>query len=108
MFNFIKNISPVEIGVIALILFIIFGRGLIIGIAKTGTGKTAAFLIPLIEKITKDRNQRVLIVTPTRELALQIGAELREFSRGLGVRWALIIGGAGVWRQKQDLRAMQH
>ena len=36
MFNFIKNISPVEIGVIALILFIIFGRGLIIGIAKTG------------------------------------------------------------------------
>lgn len=80
----------------------------VIGIANTGTGKTAAFLIPLIEKITKDRNQRVLIVTPTRELALQIGAELRDFARGLGIRWAMIIGGAGVWRQKQDIQAGAH
>ncbi len=80
----------------------------VIGIANTGTGKTAAFLIPLIEKISKDRNQKVLIVTPTRELALQIGAELRDFSRGLGVRWAMIIGGAGVWRQRQDLRNGAH
>lgn len=86
---------------------ILAGRDLI-GIANTGTGKTAAFLIPLIEKISKDRNQRVLIVTPTRELALQIGAELREFSRGLGIRWALVIGGAGIWRQKQDIRAGAH
>lgn len=80
----------------------------VIGIANTGTGKTAAFLIPLIEKISRDRNQRVLIITPTRELALQIGEELRVFSRGLGIRWAMIIGGAGVWRQKQDIRAGAH
>lgn len=86
---------------------IIEGRD-VIGIANTGTGKTAAFLIPLIDKISKDRNQRALIITPTRELALQIGAELRDFARGLGIRWAMIIGGAGVWRQKQDIRAGAH
>lgn len=82
---------------------ILSGRDLI-GIANTGTGKTAAFLIPMIEKITRDRNQRVLIVTPTRELALQIGMEMRDFSRGLGIRYAMIIGGAGMWRQRQDIR----
>ena len=86
---------------------ILAGRDLI-GIANTGTGKTAAFLVPLIEKIVQDKNQRALIVTPTRELALQIGAELREFSRGSGIRWAMIIGGAGMWRQKQDIRAGAH
>lgn len=80
----------------------------VIGIANTGTGKTAAFLIPLIEKVSKDKNQRVLIVTPTRELALQIGAELKEFSRGLGVRWAMVIGGASAWRQEQDIRNGAH
>lgn len=86
---------------------ILAGRD-VIGIANTGTGKTAAFLIPMIEKISRDRNQRVLIITPTRELALQIGEELRDFSRGLGIRWAMIIGGAGAWRQKQDIRAGAH
>jgi ATP-dependent RNA helicase RhlE len=53
----------------------------LIGIANTGTGKTAAFLIPLIDKVLKDRNQRVLIVTPTRELAVQIKDEFLDFSR---------------------------
>ena len=79
-----------------------------IGIANTGTGKTAAFLIPLIEKISRDKHQRVLIVTPTRELALQIGAELRDFARGLGIRWAMVIGGASLWRQKQDISSGAH
>src|SRR5258708_2137230 len=53
----------------------------IIGIANTGTGKTAAFLIPLINKVFLNRNERVLIITPTRELAVQIVDELREFSK---------------------------
>ncbi len=82
---------------------ILAGRDLI-GIANTGTGKTAAFLIPLVEKVYRDRNQKVLIVTPTRELALQISEELRTFSRGLGIRWALVTGGSSIWRQKQDIR----
>lgn len=86
---------------------ILAGRDLI-GIANTGTGKTAAFLIPMIEKVSRDKNQRVLIITPTRELALQIGQELRIFSRGLGIRWAMLIGGASIWRQKQDLLSGAH
>ncbi len=76
----------------------------LIGMANTGTGKTAAFLIPLIEKVLKDRNQRVLIVTPTRELASQIRDEFYTFANGLGIFSALCIGGANMWRQKEELR----
>lgn len=83
------------------------GRDLI-GTAQTGTGKTAAFLIPLIEKIIQDKAQRVLIIAPTRELAFQIHKEMREFSRGLGIRSAMLIGGANEWRQKNDMRLDPH
>ena len=76
----------------------------IIGIANTGTGKTAAFLIPLINKVFLNKTQRVLIVTPTRELALQINEELRDFAKGLGVRSVLCIGGMSLWRQKNELK----
>lgn len=76
----------------------------IIGIANTGTGKTAAFLIPLINKVFLNKSQRVLIVTPTRELALQINEELRDFAKGLGVRSVLCIGGMSLWRQKNELK----
>ena len=75
----------------------------IIGIANTGTGKTAAFLIPLIEKVSKDRSQKVLIITPTRELALQIDDELYGFSYGLGVNKALCIGGMNERKQRYEL-----
>lgn len=80
----------------------------IIGTANTGTGKTAAFLIPLIQKVSLDRNQRVLIVAPTRELAVQIHKEMREFSRGQSMRSAMLIGGANEWRQRQDLKNDPH
>ncbi len=86
---------------------ILSGRDLI-GTANTGTGKTAAFLVPLIQKIIQDRAQRVLIVTPTRELAFQIHKELRALSLGLGIRSAMLIGGANQWRQKQDVRQDPH
>ena len=79
----------------------------VIGTAKTGTGKTAAFLIPLIQKVTVDRAQRVLVVAPTRELAFQIHQELREFARGLSMRSALLIGSTGEW-QKEDVRRDPH
>src|SRR3989344_7451541 len=75
----------------------------IIGIANTGTGKTAAFLVPLIDKVSKDRGQRVLIIAPTRELALQIGDQLREFAKGLGIRAVVCIGGVSLGRQRQEL-----
>lgn len=80
----------------------------LIGTAQTGTGKTAAFLIPLLQKITLDRNQRVLVIAPTRELAFQIHRELRDLSRGLSIRSAMLIGGANEWRQRQDVRLDPH
>ena len=80
----------------------------IIGIANTGTGKTAAFLIPLVNKIFKNRSESVLIVAPTRELALQIHGQLLEFARGLSIRSALCIGGTSMNRQRRDLRDNPH
>jgi len=86
---------------------ILEGRDLI-GIANTGTGKTAAFLITLINKCFLDRNQRVLIVVPTRELAVQIGDEFRIFAKGTGLDAVTAIGGANIKRQSQSLRNNPH
>lgn len=79
------------------------GRDLI-GLANTGTGKTAAFLLPLIEKVNKDRNQKVLIIAPTRELALQIENEFHKFSWGMKIFSAVCVGGAPIFRQLDHLR----
>ncbi|MFH1896370.1 MAG: DEAD/DEAH box helicase [bacterium] len=84
------------------ILPILDGKDLV-GIANTGTGKTAAFLLPLITKVSKDRNQKVLIVTPTRELAAQIQDEFKLFSAGLGLLSTLCIGGASLKAQTRQL-----
>ncbi len=75
----------------------------LVGIANTGTGKTAAFLIPLINKVLKDRGQRVLILTPTRELASQIRSDFFGFSKNLNIYSTLCIGGVNIRRQVQDL-----
>jgi len=76
----------------------------IIGIANTGTGKTLAFLIPLIDKVLKNRTEKVFIITPTRELALQINQELQFFVKGMGIHSALCIGGMNIKRQENELR----
>ncbi|MBI4948189.1 DEAD/DEAH box helicase, partial [Candidatus Berkelbacteria bacterium] len=76
----------------------------VIGIADTGTGKTAAFLLPLIHKTINDRSQKTLIIVPTRELAVQIEDELRDFSAGMQIFSALILGGAGYGPQFNALR----
>lgn len=76
----------------------------IIGIANTGTGKTAAFLIPLINKVFKNRREKVLIVAPTRELAEQIHEELVGFAAGMSIYGVLCIGGANINRQRSELR----
>ncbi|MBI2599602.1 DEAD/DEAH box helicase [Candidatus Daviesbacteria bacterium] len=80
----------------------------VIGLASTGTGKTAAFLIPLIHKISLDRNQKALVIVPTRELALQINEEFRNLSRNMSLYSAFIIGGTNMHRQIQDLRRNPH
>lgn len=82
---------------------IIEGRDLI-GIANTGTGKTAAFLIPLINKVLIARQHKILIVAPTRELALQIREELIGFTKNMNIASALCIGGLNIRRQIADLR----
>ena len=57
----------------------------VVGIADTGTGKTAAFLIPLINKILLNPKEQVLIIVPTRELAMQIQDELTSLTRGMRI-----------------------
>ncbi len=76
----------------------------VVGTANTGTGKTAAFLIPLINKVLIDRNERVLIMVPTRELAIQIADELRGFTPGLQIHSATCVGGTGIGPQMSELR----
>ncbi len=97
-------LTPIQTEVIPAVL----GNRDIIGVSNTGTGKTAAFLIPLVQKVSSDRAQRVLVVAPTRELAFQIHNELRDFARGLSIRSALLIGGANEWRQKRDIQDDPH
>ncbi len=86
---------------------IIEGRD-VIGIANTGTGKTAAFLIPLVDKVFRNKWERVLIVAPTHELVLQIEDELRGFARGLGIYSVLCIGGVSMGKQISNLRQKPH
>ncbi len=79
----------------------------VIGIANTGTGKTAAFLLPLVDKVYRNRHERVLIVAPTRELALQIVEEFLNFSNGMNLNAVLCIGGANIVMQEKKLRERQ-
>ncbi len=76
----------------------------VIGIAATGTGKTAAFLFPILERLSGKSGTRALVLAPTRELALQIGEELARFGRGRNVRGAVVIGGVGMGQQAQAFR----
>ncbi len=75
----------------------------LLGIANTGTGKTGAFLIPLVNKVTKSRTEKVLIITPTRELALQILSEFNLIARPLGIQSVLCIGGTNMYQQRRCL-----
>jgi len=82
----------------------------VVGIANTGTGKTAAFLVPLLNKILisgrlpAGRQERVLVMVPTRELALQIADELKGFAKGLGIYGTVCVGGANINPQMSELR----
>ena len=88
--------------------YIIEGKD-VIGIANTGTGKTAAFLLPIIEHQTgTSLRPSVLIIAPTRELAQQIDEEFRAFSQGLDLYSALVVGGVPVDRQIRDLKRRPH
>lgn len=83
---------------------VLAGRDLI-GLANTGTGKTAAFLLPILSRLVVDPNSvRALIMAPTRELANQIDDEFREFSKGLGLYSALCVGGVNISPQIKQIK----
>ncbi len=79
----------------------------IIGIAQTGTGKTLAFGIPMIQRLAQGKGMG-LVLLPTRELALQVQDALQKIGRSIGLRTALLIGGASMGMQRQALRTKPH
>ena len=76
----------------------------VIGCAATGTGKTAAFLIPMVERLCGKPGTRGLVLAPTRELALQIAEQLELFGGNSLVRGAVVIGGLGMYQQVKALK----
>ncbi len=93
--------SPIQDQTIPLILE---GKD-VIGLANTGTGKTAAFALPIIEMLKgTNGGPLVLIMAPTRELAQQIDEQFREFSRGMQIFNAICVGGTNIDRQIRDLK----
>jgi len=92
--------TPIQDKIIPLILE---GKD-VVGVANTGTGKTAAFLIPAINKSLLSRENRTIIIVPTRELALQIEKEFRDFSVGLNLYSVVCIGGTSVGAQFHSLK----
>ena len=104
--NYLKP-TPIQAQAIPLLTE---GRDLL-GIAQTGTGKTAAFALPILHRLSAQRLQRspgrphALILAPTRELALQIDERFRAYGRGLGLRSTVIFGGVG---QGQQVKVLVH
>jgi len=84
---------------------VLSGRDLI-GCAQTGSGKTAAFLLPALQRWHREREERpqLLVLAPTRELTIQIEEQMRLFGRHLKVKCAAVLGGASMNRQIQALR----
>lgn len=88
--------------------FVLASRDLL-GCAQTGTGKTAAFSLPILQLLQENKRKlpgiRTLILTPTRELALQIFESLRNYGRHLPVKTTVVFGGVGIEPQKSALRS---
>src|SRR6266852_2891730 len=84
------------------------GRDLVVQ-SRTGTGKTAAFGIPMVEKVEAAREGiQAVVLTPTRELAIQVAQELAEIGRGRGIKVETIYGGDSMDRQLEGIRAGAH
>ena len=93
--------TPIQLRAIPLILS---GRD-VIGSAQTGTGKTAAFALPILSQLAQHESQpRVLVLEPTRELAAQVETAFRDFARFTDLRVAVVFGGVGYGQQRETLR----
>lgn len=93
--------TPIQLRAIPLILE---GKD-VMGSAQTGTGKTAAFGLPLLTMLKKHEGTRCLILEPTRELAAQVETAFRDFGRFMDLTVALIQGGVGFGKQREDLKS---
>jgi ATP-dependent RNA helicase RhlE len=94
--------TPIQARAIPLILK---GRD-IMGLAQTGTGKTAAFTLPIVQRLLGGpRRARALILTPTRELALQVRESFAKYAEGSGLEIVVVYGGVPLGPQEQSLRA---
>jgi len=96
--------TPIQLRAIPLVLS---GKD-VIGSAQTGTGKTAAFALPILSKLEKhstERFPRALILEPTRELAAQVETSFRDYSRFLDLKISVVFGGVGYGRQNDELKA---
>ncbi len=80
----------------------------LIGLAQTGTGKTAAFLIPLIHRMLQQERIKTLVIVPTRELAVQVEQEYKSLTKGMNFYSACFIGGTNVGRDVHTLRRPVH
>lgn len=76
----------------------------VVGIANTGTGKTAAFAVPVLHRLMTDPSAKAIILAPTRELAQQIEEQCRQIAKGSGLDGALLIGGTAMGPQLGELR----
>ena len=92
--------TPIQLRAIPLIL----GGKDVIGSAQTGTGKTAAFALPVLTKLGRHGNCRCLVLTPTRELAAQVETAFRDYGRFTDLRTTVIYGGVGYGQQRIDLK----
>jgi ATP-dependent RNA helicase RhlE len=92
--------TPIQLRAIPVILE---GRDLI-GSAQTGTGKTAAFALPIISRLGQRGALRALVLEPTRELAAQVETAIRDYARFTNLRTVVLFGGTGYGRQDQVLR----
>src|SRR5438270_547823 len=93
--------TPIQLRAIPLVLA---GRD-VIGSAQTGTGKTAAFALPILSQLGGHQPQpRVLVLEPTRELAAQVETAFRDFARFTELRVAVVFGGVGYGLQREALR----
>jgi ATP-dependent RNA helicase RhlE len=82
----------------------------LLGQAATGTGKTAAFALPVLARLGKHeaRGPRVLVLEPTRELAAQVETAFRDFGRFTDIRATVVHGGVGYGRQRSEIQASKH
>ncbi len=80
----------------------------VVGLAQTGTGKTAAFLLPIIHKTLRDMKRQTLILAPTRELAIQVEQELRKLTPKMHIYSTVCVGGMNIRPQIMGLRRKNH